>query len=356
MDLSWWAKSLLWLKKRVTWGRDVFLKERDHREGAFKERRNILKERLARADSQDDKAAIEAELRKAEDEELAYHARVAGILGKEIVEARAPAGAVSSDMPALPAPEQKALEQAASAWASADETPTAVSHFLRGNAFYKAGDFQSALAEYGAALRLEPDHPDILYNRGTALNDLERYEGALADFNRSLELRPNNPDILTNRGIALKNLKRHEEALADYNRSLELRPDHPDTLNNRGITLRHLKRYDEALADYNRSLELRPDDPATLNNRGNTLAQLKRYDEAFEDYNRSLELRPDHPATLYNKACAFALLPAVESAVATLERAIELNPKNCAMAKEDSDFDAIRDHPLFKDLMDRKCG
>jgi len=250
-------------------------------------------------------------LREAEDECLnELRAKVLG-LSQQIVEDRAPSGLIGSGMPQLPPGRAEALATAADTVAALEPPTTARGHFRQGNAFYAAGEFEKALAAYNAALELRPDHPATLNNRGNALDSLGRHEEALADYNRSLELRPDGPDALNNRGGALGDLGRHEEALADFNRSLELRPDHADTLSNRGATLLHLHRYDQALADFN----------------------------------RSLDLRPDHPGALYNRACAFSLMQRCSEALPDLAAAIKIDAKYRDMAREDEDFQGLRNDP-----------
>jgi tetratricopeptide (TPR) repeat protein len=56
---------------------------------------------------------------------------------------------------------------------------------------------------------------------------------------------------------------------------------------------------------------------------------------------------PDSPSLLYNLACAEALTGRSEEAVEHLRRAVELYPPFAEIARDDSDFDAISDHPGY---------
>ncbi len=53
-------------------------------------------------------------------------------------------------------------QRAEQAWA---QRPTADTHYNRGNAFARAGDFDNAIAAYDAALELNPEMEDALFNR-----------------------------------------------------------------------------------------------------------------------------------------------------------------------------------------------
>jgi len=56
---------------------------------------------------------------------------------------------------------------------------------------------------------------------------------------------------------------------------------------------------------------------------------------------------PDAPSILYNLACAEALTGRTEEAVEHLRRAVELYEPFAEIARDDSDFDSIRDHPGY---------
>jgi tetratricopeptide (TPR) repeat protein len=206
------------------------------------------------------------------------------------------------------------------------EVLSAEDYFVRGNAYYEAGDYEPAVGAYDRALELIPDVPEILNNRGNALDKLGRNEEALRDYTRALELRPDRPGTLYNRGIILRRLGRYEDALNDYDRALELEPDNPDTLNNRGFVLDDVGRYDDALKDYDRALELSPDHSYALNNRGVTMLKVERYGDALDDFNRALELKPDYPEALNNRGLVLAKLGHYEEALTDIDRALELNP------------------------------
>jgi len=75
-----------------------------------------------------------------------------------------------------------------------------------------------------------------------------------------------------------------------------------------------------------------------------------RYAQAAD---RGLELvaaRPDQPYLFYNLACAESLAGRIADAVEHLGRAVEMWEGFGDMAKDDPDFDPIRDEPAFRDL------
>ena len=68
------------------------------------------------------------------------------------------------------------------------------------------GDLASALHDYTAAIRVDPEHVDALVHRGTVNEKLGHLDAAIADFSRVLELEPNHVKAAYARG-ACRNLK-----------------------------------------------------------------------------------------------------------------------------------------------------
>jgi hypothetical protein len=60
---------------------------------------------------------------------------------------------------------------------------------------------------------------------------------------------------------------------------------------------------------------------------------------------------PKYPNLLYNLACSESLAGRTNDAIEHLGQAIGLTELARSYAKDDSDFDPIRDEPAFKDLM-----
>ena len=59
----------------------------------------------------------------------------------------------------------------------------------------------------------------------------------------------------------------------------------------------------------------------------------------------------EKPAFLYNLACFEALGGRREDAITHVVRAIEAAPRFAKWAKEDTDFDSIRDDPRFTEAL-----
>ena len=127
--------------------------------------------------------------------------------------------------------------------------------YIRGNAYYSKSEYDLAIADYDAAIRLKPDNANAFGNRGTAYYVNGQYEQAIADFTQAIRLRPTDALAINNRGSAYDDRGDRDGAIADY---------------------------DRAIADFAQAIELDtlkgPRKAWPFNNRGNTYRAKGQYD------------------------------------------------------------------------------
>jgi hypothetical protein len=81
------------------------------------------------------------------------------------------------------------------------------------------------------------------------------------------------------------------------------------------------------------------------------LYRAGEYGEAADRGRAAVESRPEYAIPLYNLACCEALAGRAGDAIEHLQRAVERSERMRELAREDSDFDPIRDEPAFRDLV-----
>jgi tetratricopeptide (TPR) repeat protein len=96
----------------------------------------------------------------------------------------------------------------------------------RGILYNHRGDYTAAIADFEAALALDPEASAAYVNRGNTYFSTRQFDLAIDDYSTSLQMNPRNPHIAHyNRGLA-NEVKREEKlAFADFVRVTELRPD-----------------------------------------------------------------------------------------------------------------------------------
>ena len=207
-----------------------------------------------------------------------------------------------------------------------NQSISAETYFLRGNAKYELGLYHAAIADYNKTIGLKPDYASAYYNRGNAKAALKQYFAAIADYTAAIGLKPDLADAYDNRGIAKAKLGRYFPAISDFDMAIGLKPDYADAYYSRGNAKYNLKQYAAAISDYDKAIHLKPDLADAYNNRGNAKANLKEYFAAISDYDTAIRLKPDDAKAYSNRGVAKEGLKQYAAAISDYDTAIRLKP------------------------------
>ena len=128
---------------------------------------------------------------------------------------------------------------------------------MTAKAAYSSRSLDVALDALTKLVAAEPDNPLWYERRGQVLVDLKQFRQALADFEAAVRLQPADYvslGLLANRGLAHEGLADWTAAVADYDAAIAASAAlgfvQPYVLNSRGSCYGSLGRWDEALTDY----------------------------------------------------------------------------------------------------------
>ena len=106
---------------------------------------------------------------------------------------------------------------------------TVATHVNRGILRLRRNQIDSAIADFDAAIAIDPNQPEAYLNKGAALIRLNNPSDALGLFTVALEHNTARPEIAHfGRAIANETLGNVREAYYDYQRASELDPDWED--------------------------------------------------------------------------------------------------------------------------------
>lgn len=199
--------------------------------------------------------------------------------------------------------------------------PTRV-YFLRARARRAAGDQTGYAADRAEGLRREPADAPSYRTRATWRIEARDFDGAVADFDAALKLYPGDVESLLNKGIVLADHQgKTADALPVFTRLLELAPDHVDARCSRGVYHARLGHAAEARRDAADALKV--DSSAyRLFQVAGLFAQLAKSDPKAKD-----------------------------EAVSYLARALRAGFNNPALLDGDTDLDPVRKDPAFEKVL-----
>ena len=140
------------------------------------------------------------------------------------------------------------------------DVPAAEVYGLTGHAMEltRSGQYEQAITEYGKALQLAPNDPQVHNNLAFALAQEGRLDDAMTHFRKVLEINPKSVTAHNNLGNVLQVLGKTDEAIAEWETSLQFNPDSAPAHNNLAGSLYSLGRFREAVAHWRAGLHVEP--------------------------------------------------------------------------------------------------
>jgi tetratricopeptide (TPR) repeat protein len=154
------------------------------------------------------------------------------------------------------------------------ERDRARAFYNRANAYGARGDRDRSIADFDAAIALDPGFAPALNDRGYAAliqGDLDR---SIADFDAALRIDPGLANSYAHRGTAYLRKGDVDRAIADLDRAVRINPRYAHGFSLRGDYHLKLGNYRSAKADYEAALALRPDLAAALRGLSEVTARL----------------------------------------------------------------------------------
>ena len=173
-----------------------------------------------------------------------------------------------------------------------------IAHYNLGNALWKEGKLDRAIAAYGRALERIPESSKVYNNLGAVLAEKGDYEAAMERFEQALELRRNDmsPSEATSRSPLLPG-SAHSTAAR-----MSLIHDHY------GDALSRSRKPARALDHYREALKYEPYSAKIQASIGATLGDLGQYEDGVKELRKAVALDPAYATAHMNLASLLAYL------------------------------------------------
>src|SRR5262245_36142509 len=157
-----------------------------------------------------------------------------GAVAKEVGAVAKEVGAVAKEDAAV-AKEDKVAVSGSNDTEGATTSKDPAFYLARGERGFRRGDLDRAIADFDAAIRLDPGKAVAYSQRGNAWHSKGDQERALADYEAAIRIDPNNPAVFRDRGILWRRHGDLDRALVDFDRPIRLGFSDSDAYNERGL-------------------------------------------------------------------------------------------------------------------------
>jgi len=228
--------------------------------------------------------------------------------------------------------------QRESAHVRADTKPEAYQHYLRGlgylEEYEKPENIQSALAEFGQALQVDPNYGRAYAGMGEAYWRGFRQSNrtndwitlAAANCNKALALSSEIPEGHSCLGDVYNEQGLYQQAAGEFQKALAADGNQINALRGLADADQKLGKLTAAEAAYRQTIQLRPQYWAGYNWLGAFYFNQARYTDAVQMFERVVKLAPQNFQGYYNLGAAFAIQGKYTESIQVLKRSIELRP------------------------------
>jgi tetratricopeptide (TPR) repeat protein len=206
-----------------------------------------------------------------------------------------------------------------------DRRTLARRHLTAARQLHESGEFETAIAEYRAALRLFPDDPISHLQLGLALRDKGDIDGAIGAYRMTLHLRPHDPDAHYLLGTAYSDKGQLDASIAEFRWAIRLKPGFDVAHNNLGHVLEQRGDLNGAIAEYRIAASLQPRDARAHYNLGSALKDKGDAEGAAKELREAIKLRPDYAKAYYHLGVVLSTLGRRSESLQALRKFTALN-------------------------------
>lgn len=214
--------------------------------------------------------------------------------GPEGLGAPTPEAAVPAVTETTPAPAAGTESTpATSGDAAEDKKVQSVKKYNSAVQFHLQGKLNEAIAEYKAALEINPQLAEAHSNLGLIYNQMHNYGQALAEFRKALAINPKDAITYNGIGAALRAEKDLLGAIKNWQTAVNLDPKLATAHYNLGTAYEIQKEYEKALASYNSAVKNDYRLGEAYYRMGLIMERKKRPDDAAQQFQEALKVSGD---------------------------------------------------------------
>jgi len=218
-------------------------------------------------------------------------------------------------------------------------------------AMYKLGRLSEAIAQLKGALDLMPDSTELRWRLARLLAEEDRWDEAEEMLRWVVKSEPSNAAAWNDLGIVLVGMGENEHALRAYQRAIGLDPKLINAYVNLSNAYSKGGREQEALEACHAGVSANPESALLRLNMGLLYRKKGLLNDAMDSLREATRLNPGFANAHYNMACIQALKGKIDDAAKSLHKAVSLEHDYCKMAREDEDFDGVRNEPEIIDIL-----
>jgi tetratricopeptide (TPR) repeat protein len=199
-------------------------------------------------------------------------------------------------------------------------------YYFRSALRAKMGDQKGGLEDYQHAKQLDPDPAKAAYHWGRFSLGLGDLQASIDSLTEAIRLNPKYDQAYYTRGVARTDMGDPQGAIEDFTEALKLNPNFASAAYNRALQRSRLNDFEGAIDDYTLAISIEPDFAYAYTNRAWVYDRLGRYDEAIEDYSAAIRIRPNSARTYCDRGSSRIHVGDYQGAIEDTTTALKIDP------------------------------
>ncbi len=204
--------------------------------------------------------------------------------------------------------------------AIANKSTAARGYRKRGQLDAVMNNFDKAIADHTASLKLKPEDSTTYYSRAKVYSQFKHYDLAVKDMRKAVELSPKNSSLYTVLGAFCVQAGKLQDAAEVLDKAILLEPGSASAHNNRGVVYEKLGQLEKAKAEFDKAVEHDPGRAIYYANHARVAVTTGDTDDAVDDF-----INMDHDEQPESASAAKVNFKIV---IAQFDKVIKLNPSD----------------------------
>ena len=206
---------------------------------------------------------------------------------------------------------------------------------------------ESAMADFGMAIKLNPKYADAYYNRGRVWQAAGVYHNAIDLYSYAIKLDPKHAGAYRQRGLAWFMAGDVKRARTDMDAAIRLDPNEAGAYLERSYVRHAARDVSGAIADLTKAIRINPDLAVAYRDRARILIEKNDFKRATADFGEAIRIEPDKASHHANRGYVHFFRADFAAAAADLQRAAELEPDH---------YNDVAPQVLFRYLARTRAG
>lgn len=215
---------------------------------------------------------------------------------------------------------------------------------------YSKIDIDKSIKLYRELLETAPELKQLNYNLGVTYDKLGDYDNAIKYLQRELEIDPNFSIVYKDLGNISYRKEDYENATLYYEKYLIANKLDHIIYSNLAQCYYKINKTQEAIDNYTKAITLDTNNSKYYFNLGLIYKTINNK-RAVEEFKKALDIDPNYDKALYNLSRLYSLLKKKKKALENLEKVINLDSRYKKIAKDDKDFEELKNDKTFKKLI-----